>query len=689
MKTNKKTILLVEDNRLVFSIYLAWLQRYGFKVEGAEDGEVALKKLPKLLPDLVILDWRLPKLSGLEVLKFIRAHPDLKTTPVMILSDAYLDESAVQVMSVGVTKQLLKTQCTPSILVELVRALLRLVPPPGWQSAGYPLPADADVRTVGESGACVNGQSCREYFAGIREESLAFAKEVGSPAGVEHLKNLRQYVRSVSVRASQEGFTKIARLASALEAMLSEINLKEMPPTPSALQTIAQTVDCLARLFLKGGLNSVAVYSAARVLVVDDDPICNLAATTAMKHAKLEAVSTCDPQAALEMARDGHYDVVLLDINMPGTNGFEVCAKLRAWPQYKKTPVIFVTSNNDFQNRAQAVLCGGNDLIAKPILPQELALKVIMRLTESLEQPANKTPVSKAVHLAVAPGNGRLVMAKNEQSGTATNGHTARTTAGSVGSHHRPSQHTESAAPSRLTFNPSSFHRASPPVNGANRGRPVEYGNGDDPFNKVTREIARIEASPTSRFVPAGNGRNYKKPVKDRPENEPLDNITREITRILLGKDQMPEAYLHLTRIALENFLVPEIIHQTLDLDVPADGAPAARAEEPPFDQIARAVARIIFDDDDVSDLQLRLTRMALERHRVPDIISPGFLANGRLPGTKPAADELASIRKDFEDIKATFAARQKSTGLVSLNDVAADTDLAEEVKSKKPVLAA
>jgi CheY-like chemotaxis protein len=693
MKTDKKTILLVEDNPLVFSIYQAWLRRYGFKVEGAADGEIAVKKLPLLRPDVVILDYMMPKLNGVEVLKFIRSHPELKTTPVLGLSNSFMDEEAMRALSTGLNRQLHKTRCTPKILVQTVRELLGLLPPPDWPSAVFPPPASPEEAAGKKPHACVEGRCCRKYFTEIREESRAFAREAGSPAGAEYLKNLYQHVQYMSVRAGQEGCRGIARVAGALEALLLEISLKQSPPPASVMQTITQSVDCLGCVFARGNPRSAAASPATKVLVVEDNPICNLAAMTAMKRAKLEAVSTPDPQAALEMARTSHFDAFLLDINLPGMNGFELCKKLRLLPQYQKTPLIFVTSSSGFEKRAQAVLSGGNDLIAKPIWPQELALKMVMRLVESAEPPADKTPAPTAAHPAAAamplngagknksPGNGKLVMAKNDQPGTAPNGQSARTPADRDSSQHHPSQPVESSAPSRLTFQPSSFSRASAPVNGANRGRPVEYGNGDDPFNKVTREIARIEAAPNSRFVPAGNGRNYEKPVKNRPENEPLDNITREITRVLLGKDKMTEASLHLTRVALENFLVPEIIHQTLDPDVPADRAPATRAEEPPFDQIARAVARIIFDDDDVSDMQLRLTRMALERHRVPDILSPGFLSNGQLPGAAPAVDELASFRKDLEDIKATLAARQKSTGLARLNTITTVTGSASEAE--------
>jgi putative two-component system response regulator len=68
---------------------------------------------------------------------------------------------------------------------------------------------------------------------------------------------------------------------------------------------------------------------------------------------------------------------------MPGMGGFELCEKIRQLPNYKRTPVIFVTGHADFDNRIHSVLSGGNDLIAKPVFPIELAVKAVTHLLRS------------------------------------------------------------------------------------------------------------------------------------------------------------------------------------------------------------------------------------------------------------------------------------------------------------------
>ncbi|HZL14293.1 MAG TPA: response regulator [Verrucomicrobiae bacterium] len=119
-----KTIFIVEDNPVISKLYRDKFLREGFQVELAEDGLAAMKMLAKLRPDLVVLDLMLPHFSGVDVLKQIRATPDLKATPVVILSEAYMSDLAQAAAKIGVEQTLLKSSCTPNLLLEVVHNLL-------------------------------------------------------------------------------------------------------------------------------------------------------------------------------------------------------------------------------------------------------------------------------------------------------------------------------------------------------------------------------------------------------------------------------------------------------------------------------------------------------------------------------------------------------------------------------------
>ena len=119
-----KTIFLVEDDPVVVKVYGAKFQREGFRVEVAEDGLVAMKNLLLVKPDVVVLDLMMPKLNGVDVLRYIRSTPELKKTPVIILSNAHMTSLAQAAAEFGVERALLKSSCTPSQLIVVINDLL-------------------------------------------------------------------------------------------------------------------------------------------------------------------------------------------------------------------------------------------------------------------------------------------------------------------------------------------------------------------------------------------------------------------------------------------------------------------------------------------------------------------------------------------------------------------------------------
>ena len=119
-----KTILHVEDDALIVHIYRSALERAGFQVAVAEDGVVAAKMLFQARPDLVVLDLLIPKLTGKEVIKYIRSTPALQTLPIIILSSASIADQGVEAAALGVERVLYKSQCTPAILIGAINDLL-------------------------------------------------------------------------------------------------------------------------------------------------------------------------------------------------------------------------------------------------------------------------------------------------------------------------------------------------------------------------------------------------------------------------------------------------------------------------------------------------------------------------------------------------------------------------------------
>ena len=117
-------ILMVEDDMTIATMYRHQLQQDGFDVELAMDGVTGLHQVQAAPPDLVLLDVRLPKLDGLEVLRRMAADPRLAGLPVLFLSN-YSDANTVREgLSMGARDYLVKAQTTPAQLVDKIRSYL-------------------------------------------------------------------------------------------------------------------------------------------------------------------------------------------------------------------------------------------------------------------------------------------------------------------------------------------------------------------------------------------------------------------------------------------------------------------------------------------------------------------------------------------------------------------------------------
>lgn len=139
----------------------------------------------------------------------------------------------------------------------------------------------------------------------------------------------------------------------------------------------------------------------AQICVVDDEEYSRVAAVAALQEAGYQPVE-CDSGAAcldwLAFAQQGAIDLphlLLLDIEMPGPDGYETCRQLRA-AGHDDLAVIFVSAHDDLDSRLAAYEAGGNDFIAKPIWPEELARKVDLALTHQQHLRALRQDLSSA-----------------------------------------------------------------------------------------------------------------------------------------------------------------------------------------------------------------------------------------------------------------------------------------------------
>ena len=113
-----------------------------------------------------------------------------------------------------------------------------------------------------------------------------------------------------------------------------------------------------------------------RIVIVDDDPDLGPAIREALSNEDVRVETPGDARAALPVILRGAPDLVILDVNMPGMSGWELCAILRRQSGTRAVPILFLTGRHEVKDRITAMQFGGSDYIAKPFSVEELRRKV-------------------------------------------------------------------------------------------------------------------------------------------------------------------------------------------------------------------------------------------------------------------------------------------------------------------------
>lgn len=446
-KQRMKKILIVEDDLLVATAYRKRFGEAGYIVEWAPDGLEGIKMVSAIKPDVVLLDLLMPRLDGIEVLKYIRTHPDLKNLPVVVFSNSYMTNLVESAWRNGADQCLMKASTTTAQLFDAVGKAMQkaearmsgavpgagpigLITPLARPEAGMapalpvqqqapavprlaassfnspvsPLPQRQSVApgfgtAMTSSPAAVvpalMPQVDPEFQAQIRQlflnsapaklESVrdaanAFIQDQGSSMQFPLLVDLFRKVHSLTGNAAVAGCSGIAHFASTFEAFLQELQQKPKFINASTARTVQRSVELIEVLFGNSETESTDRAKPASVLVVTGDTVSSQTICMALEKADIESVIANDPVQALSLVSSGSYSSVVMTINLPGVNGFELCAQLQAQASFGRTPVLFISELKDFEAHANPEILGENEVMASPYLLIELTLKALTQV---------------------------------------------------------------------------------------------------------------------------------------------------------------------------------------------------------------------------------------------------------------------------------------------------------------------
>jgi len=132
----------------------------------------------------------------------------------------------------------------------------------------------------------------------------------------------------------------------------------------------------------------------ARLLVVDDEPNIVELLSASLRFAGFEVATAANGLAALELARSFRPDLLVLDIMMPGLDGFGVVRRLRS--EGSRTPVVFLTAKDATEDKVQGLTLGGDDYVTKPFSLEEVVARIRTVLRRVAASPQEQAHLSFA-----------------------------------------------------------------------------------------------------------------------------------------------------------------------------------------------------------------------------------------------------------------------------------------------------
>jgi CheY-like chemotaxis protein len=423
-------LLMIEDDPVLISVYRRQFEQAGLQVEVVTDGQAGFYRLHEGRFDVLLLDLMLPNISGLEILQKLRAQKRFKDFPILVFTNAYLGQMGKEAARAGATRVLHKATTTPQQIIEVVQGILFLpttapaAEQPSSPAASDPAAPLLELVESGDAGAAPASQEVgpepvlepepeptpaawaeaaarpipierpvawpaadtpapgtfveeiRATLASLRDLFRALCEARDDAQRAQTLHDMYRRVRTLTGHAAVAGWRAVSQVSAAVEALLQELAETPAYLGPSTLHTLRQTVELAALLASQGAEAQPTESHGLQALVVDHEAMTRMTMVFAVENAHVRPVAVREGGLAQQLLEDNTFDLVILDADLPGTSGTELCALMRSQPNHQFVPVILAVSPAAFAGACAANTDPATDFVAKPIMMIELTVKV-------------------------------------------------------------------------------------------------------------------------------------------------------------------------------------------------------------------------------------------------------------------------------------------------------------------------
>ena len=364
-------ILLVDDDESLTKGLTITLTTHHHTVDVAKDGEMAWTYGSTFEYDLMVFEVMLPKLDGISLCQRFRANG--YDTPILLLTAEDSIAVKAQGLDAGADDYVVKP-FDPVELMARIRALQR-------RSSGNPFPLLAwgalflDPRTCEVT---YNSQpvslTTKEYeFLELllRDSQYVFSSE----ELVDRLWSSEEFPSEATVRSHLRRIRQKLAAAGAPADFITTLHGRGYYLKAIAAAEVAEVP------FFNPKSDSLEKRdSPIKVMSVDSDRVWLSALPALLKPWGFKVTTLADPQQFWIILQAVVPDVLILEVDMPEINGFELCQMLRSDRRWQRLPVLFLSVLSDDATQQQAFTAGADDYLCKPVMGTALANRILRRL---------------------------------------------------------------------------------------------------------------------------------------------------------------------------------------------------------------------------------------------------------------------------------------------------------------------
>ncbi|MGB8537246.1 MAG: response regulator [Acidobacteriaceae bacterium] len=391
-----RRVLLVEDNDFNRDIAAEVLTDLGIAFTVAVNGREAVDLVATQPFDLVLMDIQMPVMDGLTATKLIRADSRFRSLPILAMTAHAMSGDRERSLNGGMNDHITK----PISFDELTMSLLQWMPGRLAQPSAEAGPQELASQAQGgipdrlppfDIPAALlrnNGKpklirklllTFHDRYANAVEElngNLAENRNEEAQRLVHSLKSLAAALEANQLADAAFGVEKALRAGhTETLPLLIEILAKELAPAIAAASTIVPMGSEPPATDLVPVLPASSSKLRSSILVIDDEPSVHDLLADAFRD-DYEVLRANEGMTGLLLARQRLPELILLDVTMPGINGYEVCERLKEGPETKEIPVLFLTGASDVHSEIKGLRLGATDFVSKPIHSAALKARV-------------------------------------------------------------------------------------------------------------------------------------------------------------------------------------------------------------------------------------------------------------------------------------------------------------------------